>query len=270
MKNKTAIIMSGGGMTCSYGVGSLLALVKKYKLKNPAIVIAGSGSAGTLAYFVAQQYDVILNIWSNLLSTKEFIDPLRISKVVDIDYLIDEVFKKQATLNEKKIRASKILHLIPATNVETGKVTYFSTKNGIDVFEAMRASKAMPVLFNKKVCIRGKQYCDSYISTSTKLNALKAIKLGATKVIIIDNTTPHLINRFLFFAWFNLRNKNFKKNYLKNLEKINETNFPSNVQMIYLKPEKKLKISMLDNSRRALGELTSTGYTKPVPKRVAF
>ena len=126
MKNKTAIIMSGGGMTCSYGAGSILALAEKYNLEKPDIVIAGSGNAGTLAYFVTRQYDFMINIWSNLLATKKFIDLGRISKIVDIDYLVDEVIKKQAPIDEEKIYSSKILYLIPATNVETGQVTFFS------------------------------------------------------------------------------------------------------------------------------------------------
>ena len=106
MKNKTAIIMSGGGMTCSYGAGSILALAEKYNLEKPDIVIAGSGNAGTLAYFVAQQYDSIFNIWSNLLATKKFIDLGRILKIIDIDYLIDEVFKKQAPIDEERVYSS--------------------------------------------------------------------------------------------------------------------------------------------------------------------
>ena len=125
MNNKTAIIMSGGGMSCSYGVGALLALVEKFNFKKPAIAIAGSGSSGTMSYFVAEQYDSIRNIWTNLLSTKKFINPFRITKIIDIDYLIDEVFKKQDALDEEKIYNSKITYLIPATNVDTGEIEYF-------------------------------------------------------------------------------------------------------------------------------------------------
>jgi predicted patatin/cPLA2 family phospholipase len=262
MKQKTAIIMSGGGMTCSYGAGSLLALAEKYKLKNPDIVIAGSGNAGTLAYFVAEQYDSIYNIWTNLLATRKFINPLRLLKIVDIDYLIDEVVKRQAPINEKRIYTSKIIHLIPATNVATGQVTYFSNQRKYNVFEAMRASKAMPVLYNKSVRIKNKEYCDSYISTSTKLNTLKAIKLGATKIIIIDNATSHLINHILFGIWFNLRSKKFKKNYQKNLRKIEKISFAKNIQIFYLKPERKIKISLLNNRHRALTQSLQQGFNE--------
>jgi predicted patatin/cPLA2 family phospholipase len=260
MIHKTAIIMSGGGMRCSYGVGALLALIEKYNFKNPDIVIAGSGNAGTLSYFVAEQYSSIKNIWSNLLSTKKFINPLRISKIIDIDYLIDDVFKKQDILDEEKIYNSKMTYLIPAINSETGKIKYFSNRNKDNIFQAMRATKAMPIAFNKKVCINGKNYCDSYISTSTKLNALKAIECGADRLIIIDNDLPNFITELIFNVWRRLKNKKFRKNYLEYLRKIKETDFPNNVQLIYLKPKKKLRITTLNNSQKRLEASIQQGF----------
>lgn len=260
MKNKTAIIMSGGGMTCSYGAGSILALAEKYNLEKPDIVIAGSGNAGTLAYFVTRQYDFMINIWSNLLATKKFIDLGRISKIVDIDYLVDEVIKKQAPIDEEKIYSSKILYLIPATNVETGQVTFFSNHERDDIFEAMRASKAMPVVYNKKITIGKKKYCDSYLSTSTELNTLKAIQLGANRIIIIDNTLPSFISNFVFLLWLNFKSKKFKKNYLKSLKRIKKIKFPKKVQLIKLKPVKKLKISLLNNKHEALEQAIKQGF----------
>lgn len=260
MNSKTAIIMSGGGMSCSYGVGALLALVEKYDFTNPDIVIAGSGNAGTLAYFVSRQYGSIRNIRSNLLSTKKFIDPWRVSKVIDIDYLIDEVFKKQDILDEGKIYNSKTLFLIPATNIETGEIEYFSNKNKDDIFEVMRATKAMSVLFNKKVRINGKMYCDSYVSISTKLNALKAIELGANKLIIIDNNLPNRLNEFIFSIWLKSRNGRFRKNYRDYLDKIESGKFPSDIEILVLKPEKKLDIATLNNDQRMLEKTIRQGF----------
>jgi len=73
-------------MACSYSVGSALALAKEYHLTTPDIVVAGSGSSGTMAYFVSEQYKSIRNIWENLLSTKNFVDLKRFWKIMDIDY----------------------------------------------------------------------------------------------------------------------------------------------------------------------------------------
>lgn len=128
MKNKIAIVMSGGGMSCSYGAGAIIALVEKYNFTNPDILIARSGSAGTGSYFVSKQYDSIKNIWQNLLYTRKFVNPLRMTKILDIDYLVDDIFGKQDVLDTESVYNSEISFLIPATNFVDGSVTYFSNK----------------------------------------------------------------------------------------------------------------------------------------------
>ncbi len=105
---KVAIVGSGGGMSCAYFAGAILALVRELNFTKPYLAIGSSGSTGTLAYYVSEQYDSIEHIWSNLLSSKEFISLIRINKIMDIDYLIDEVFKKQDILDVDKLKSSKI------------------------------------------------------------------------------------------------------------------------------------------------------------------
>ena len=206
MKEKTALVISGGGLGCSWSVGALLALVRKYNFTSPDILITGSGSAGTGAYFVSGQYESIENIWSNLLCTNKFVSLKRFWKMVDIDYLIDEVFKKQDPLDTSKIFKSKINFLVPVANAKTGEVEYFSNKDkvgvlshpkikkkceaiqaspnfqlptpnfrGADIFEILRASKAMPFFYGKKIKIKNQKYCDNRFSSRIELHLQKAI-----------------------------------------------------------------------------------------------
>lgn len=266
MKNKLALIASGGGMTCSYSVGVLLALVDKYKLTSPDIVIGGSGGTGTLSYYIAQQYNSIKNIWSNLLSTKKFINLFRFWKIIDIDYLIDEVFRKQDPLNQDKIHASNIKYLIAATNYDTGIVEYFSNKNHDDIFEAMRASKSMPLASNKIVKVKNKKYCDTYSSSLVEINILKALELGANKLIVIDNAIPEFSD-LIFYFWLFFRNKNFKDMYYAYLEKKKKLKIPKNVKVIFLKPRNKLKITRLNNNQKLLKETIAQGYKETLSNK---
>ena len=145
---KVAIVVSEGGMSCAYSVGVILGLVDKYKLTDPDIVIGASGSSGIVAYFVARQYEEGRNIWENLLSTKKFISFARPLKIIDVDYVIDEIFKKQEPLNIEAIRQSKTKLLIAATNITKGDTEYFSNQN--DIFEVLRASNAILFFYGKK------------------------------------------------------------------------------------------------------------------------
>lgn len=248
---KVAIVFSEGGMSCAYSVGVALGLVDKYKLTDPDIVIGASGSSGIAAYFVAKQLEAGRNIWENLLSTKIFISFLRFSKIVDIDYVIDEMFKKQEPLNIQAIKLSKTKLLIATTNLTKGETEYFSNQD--DIFEVLRASNAILWFYGKKIRMGKDEYIDGAISTSFSDNINKAQELGATKIIAIDN-----INRGPLAVFFLILYKLFHPR-LKKINLIPKLNL--NDSVFLLKPSKKLPVTgAIDNSRRHLGETIKIGY----------
>lgn len=262
MEDKIAIIASGGGMKCSYSVGVILALIEKYEFTEPDIAIGGSGSAGTLAYYVAKQYDSIKNIWSNLLSTNKFINTFRFWRAIDIDYLIDVVFKVQDPLSVDKIFSSKIHFLVPSTNYENGKVEYFSNYKKDNIFEALRAAKALPIVYGKTTSIKNKRYCDTSNSSSIEINTLKALRLGANKLIIINNSSNSCFKDFILKLWSLSKNSEFRKNYSRYSSKRENFWIPRNIKVMVFSPKKKLKITRLNNNKGLLKETIAQGYSE--------
>lgn len=261
-KEKTALIVSGGGMRCSYSAGAMYALAKKYKTKNFDIIMGGSGSTGILSYSISGQLNMLRNIFFDLLCSKNVVDDLRLKKIIDIDYIIDEIFKKQAKLNEKLIASSKTLYLIASTNYKTGKVEYFSDFKKLNIFEAMRASMAMPVAFNRVIKFNGAEYCDSPNSSHVELHILKAIELGATKILFIDNLESEYLDEIGFDIWLALRSKKFIKNYLSERKKRKNMVVPNNVDIFHLKPKLKLRIGLLQNDKELLQKTFNQGYSE--------
>lgn len=259
-KKKFAIVLSGGGMTCSYGAGFLSALVKEYGVTEPDIVIAGSGGAGTAAYYVAQQYDFMVDIWENRLSNKKFINKWRLKKVLDIDYLIDEVFKKQDQLDIQKIYDSKVKFLISATDTMTGQPMYFANndRKKADFFEVLRAAKAMPIAYNKKVKIGKSYYFDTHLTSNVELNVQKAIRSGATNVLVIANNNSGIVSRIVYNTWLRMRTKHFKNNYFSFSENLTEI-YNQNVEFLLIRP-KDLKIGRLTNNQDVLKKTVKRGY----------
>src|SRR3989344_2005493 len=174
MTNKIAIVSSGGGMSCSYSSGVMKALVEKYKFTNPDIVVAASGSSGVLTYYVSKQYKPMVNIWCDYLTNKKFINPLRFWKIINVDYLIDAVLGNKEKLDESVVKYSKTKLFIPAINIKTGEVKYFSNKDNI--LEALRASKAMPLAYNKYVKIKNEKYCNTSKSKINEFNLPKVVE----------------------------------------------------------------------------------------------
>jgi predicted patatin/cPLA2 family phospholipase len=268
MKDKIAIVIAWWWMGASYWVWCVLSLVHEYWITNPDIVIAWSGNTGTMSYYVAKQYGSIRNIRSNLLSTKKFINFRRFWKIIDIDYLIDDVFKKQDPLHAQKIYDSKINYYISVTNNETWKVEYLSNHDEIDVFEAMRASKAMPTFYGKIINIQWKEYVDTPNSTAIELKIKKAIELWANKIIIIDSwkkTPKRMVSLIMFF-----KSKKFKQNFRKEYYERKKYIIPKNIETIIIKPDSKLNIWILQNDKHTLVKMINQWYKETTSKKIAI
>lgn len=244
-------------MSCAYSVGVILALVENYKLVQPYVVIGSSGSSNTLAYYVAEQYRLLFHIWSNLLSNRNFIFYWRFWKVMDIDYMIDTIFKKQGVLDVKKITKSKIKLLIPATNRANGTTTYFQNDGSVDIFEALRASSAASGLYGKPVVINGREYIDGAPSASFMKNIIKAKTEGAEKIIAIYNSNDDFISRLFLRTCAMFQNKNLKRTMLEYCKNDNSVTDPS---VLVIKPSQKIPIKTLNNNREGILKTIKLGY----------
>ncbi len=264
--DKLAVIMSGDGTRSSFGVGVLLALAEKYGITEPFLLICGSGSAGTGSYYLAKQYASIRNIWTNLVSSRKFLNRWRFWKVIDIDYLIDVIFKRQDPLDGAAVRKSKTRYLIPALNKTTGKIDYFDNKSGMDVFESMRATKAMPLAFklNPSIGINGSAYCDSLLSSNSRAHVKKAVEMGADKILLIHNTHPGeaRLERAFFSLWMLFRG--CKRNYYATERELLGYRPPENVSVFSIRPKSQLEITTLNNRKSLLKGTINVGYSETV------
>lgn len=185
---KLAIICSGGGMRCAYSGGALVALAKRFALTTPDMVIGISGGAASLTYYLSRQYDAIEHIWTTLVATPKFISFQLYKPILNIDYLIDTVLKKESPLNLDTFNASPITWLFSAADTTTKKQTrFFSKSDSLDIFEVLRASMAVPFLYGKKIILQKIGYRDGDLGLTLEDAIEHTSRLGATHVIIIES-----------------------------------------------------------------------------------
>lgn len=180
--------------------------------------------------------------------------------------MIDVIFKKQDPLKEELIYNSKTKYLIPALNKNTGNIDYFNNQKEMDVFESMRATKAMPIAFriNPEIKINGSVYCDSFISSRAESHIEKAIDFGANKILIINNISYQKkgLDNFLFSFWMFFQK--CKKQYYNNEKKISYYQIPKNVKTFTIAPKSKLKITTLNNNIDLLRQTIDQGYQETI------
>jgi predicted patatin/cPLA2 family phospholipase len=137
-------------------------------------------------------------------------------------------------------------------------VKFFSNRRPEDVFEALRAAKAMPFIYGKVVNIENEYYCDSLLSASPTLLTEKAKDLGAEKILVLDNGKPNSVMKKGSDLWVSLGNPQFKRNYAAELRRLNGLHF--DIPIFYLRPSENLQISALSHDHARLKQTVDMGY----------
>ncbi len=183
---KLAIVCAGGGTSCSYSGGALSALGKEQGLLQPDYMIAASGSAGSAMYYLTGQYESIHRTWTKHICSPRFLSFKRIRKMMDVDYLVDTIIGKLEPLDLDKLASIQTRYFIAVKNVTTGKGRYISCREKLNIHEVLRATKALPIFYAKKVCISGEYFADSAFIITKEHGVAKAIELGATHVLVLE------------------------------------------------------------------------------------
>ena len=173
-----------------YSMAALMALEECSLGKAFDHVIGSSSGAVNGAYLVAEQAKMAVTVYLEDISNSKFINYFRIRKIVDIDYLVDDVLKRRKVLNVERISQSKsILHIV-LTDYLTGESVMVTSKDSeVDLMEAIRATAAMPILYNKVIKVKNGGYIDGAVTDPVPL--MRAIELGCTDILLVLTRPLH-------------------------------------------------------------------------------
>lgn len=265
-RRKLALVMPGGGMRCVYGAGAMTALVEEYGLTEPDIIIASSGGAGNVAYYLSGQYREIVAVWLSLIPSKHLIS-FRRRKILNIDYLVDEILKKKHPFDFKTFASARTLLLFAATRVRDGETTYLKVPRDEQVYEYLRATAAVPIVYGKRVTIGGDEYVDGDFGSDTEDLVQKAFALGAQDVIIIESSPSQFLSKEKRLVMKALRtiekaekNTGMVKAIDRELTKKPPIVAPKGRRVIYVTPSKNLHNGTLQNKKLKLRTVFNVGY----------
>lgn len=183
------LVVQGGGMRGVYSMAALAAL-EEMGFGQSFDHVAGS-SAGALngAYFITGQAGYGVETYIHHLTQKSFVNPLRFRKMVDIDWLVDHIGKQARPLHLQKLLTARTMLHISLTGFTDGQTRYVTTREpGIDLWEAFRASAAMPILYNKSVKVGNGLYVDG--SLRARVPIQRVVEHGCRYIVVIL-TMPH-------------------------------------------------------------------------------
>jgi predicted patatin/cPLA2 family phospholipase len=234
-------------MRSAYSAGFLTAIGTNMRLSKPDMIIASSGGTGNAAYFIAEQHASVRRIWLEFLPTKRFISWLRLRPIMDIDYLIDDVFKRAVPLDAARVLHSDIDLFMPLVDRATGQVRFVSKRDNADLFELLRASKAIPFFYGKSVPLFGSRYMDGAVGTTTRDMCEFALLQGARRILIIDNRTElGFAKRLCMFAYAYLSTKHIRESMLHRLRGDRDSFSREMDECLVVRPQ--LRMLVINNS----------------------
>lgn len=186
-RRKIGLIVEGGGMRGVFAGGALLALEELGHSSSFDILYASSSGSCASAYFLSGETQKGLSVYLEDLTGFKFIKPWRLTKIMDIDFLVDEVFRKRKRLNQARLKNNRTELKIYVTDAETGKPECFTNRDGVNILKVIKASCALPIWYNRAVKVGN--------ITAVDGNALKALPIdsaitdGCTDLLVIS-TVP--------------------------------------------------------------------------------
>jgi len=183
------LVVQGGGMRGVYSLGVLAALEEMGFGRSFDHVAGSSAGAHNGAHLITGQARYGVETYTDYLSNRHFVDLMRTQKQVDMDYLIDYVVRQVRPFHMPAlIQASTVLH-IALTDVQDATTHYVTTRTpGIDLWEAFRATAAMPILYNRFVRVGDRLYLDGSLSDCLPLQ--RVVDCGCRYIIVV--LTKHL------------------------------------------------------------------------------
>lgn len=188
-------------MRCAWSAGFLYGLHEQgFQAEE---LIASSGNVANAAYFATNQVENMKRIWTKHLPGKRFISYSRLNKIIDIDYLVDDVLKQREPIRLDVLKQCKTKVIFPIRNVRTGQFKLFTNENV--TYDVLRAAKALPIVYGKTVKIDSEYYSDHSI---TPLELVKYADKKANLIVIDVRSTPFLT--FIKNLFWGLENKSLQ------------------------------------------------------------
>jgi len=205
---KFALIVEGGAMRGIISSGGLLALEALGMTGVFDDVYGCSAGAINAAYFVAGQAAVGTTIYYEEATHPRFLNPLRVWKIGDVDYLADTIISRSKPLDLHAVTTSPTRLHVSITDAGTAESLLVEVQNAeIALPLLLKASAAIPLLYNRVVAINGRDCVDG--GCANPLPVEEAIAGGATDLLVLltraaayVEEAPTPLQRWLFRAAF--------------------------------------------------------------------
>jgi predicted patatin/cPLA2 family phospholipase len=181
---RLGLVIEGGGMRGSASAGGALALAHLGLSGLFDDVYATSAGVMNAAYYLSRQEDIGISIYFDDLATRAFYNPWRCWKVLDVDYVMEDVVKRRKRLDLDRLRLSPSRFHVSMLDRSTGEGIVVDTGLAKEsTYTVLHAALSVPVLYNRAVMVAGRPCMDGGLAIPFPLR--HAIADGCTDILVL-------------------------------------------------------------------------------------
>ena len=275
------LILEGGAMRAGFVAGALMAFIDN-GFVDFDIAVAVSASIPTLAYFAAGQRKEIERVWRDELNTPKLVHYRNIpaasitlsSKrpILDIDYLVNEVFKKKYPLNISAVLNNKMTCHFAVTRAPEAKLVLLNPGE-YDIYKTLKAAIAFPGCYPGTVKLGEFEYVNGGTVNPFPLDHLLKVEVDRligilTKPLECEWEPPSFFERTLFWRYFHrhdwMLDKLWRaaKTYNENVSVLESLSHKEPSRAFIICPDKMTLASCITRDRRKINRTIDLGYRK--------
>jgi predicted patatin/cPLA2 family phospholipase len=180
---KLALVVEGGAMRGVFSCGADAGLEALGLTRVFDEVYACSAGAINAAYFLSGQAAYGVTIYYEDINNRNFINPWRLNRILDLDFLFDRVICDRKPLQVDKVLASPSRLLISITDARTGAGFLAEAQSSpFALLDLLRASATHPLLSEPMMLLGDRECFDGGFANPLPIE--DAIDNGCTDVLV--------------------------------------------------------------------------------------
>jgi predicted patatin/cPLA2 family phospholipase len=190
---KLGLVIEGGSIRAVCSAGGAVALAQLGYSETFDHVYATSAGVMNAAYFISNQPLTGISVYFDHCTTRRFVNPLRFWKIIDVDYIFDEVAVRQKPLNVRRVLDSPTRLQVAVIDRKGGRGRLIDPQRVPDpLLRSLKAAAAIPVLYNRSVCVDGRHCMDGGLRIPFPLK--QAIEDGCTDILVLLTRPPDYVS----------------------------------------------------------------------------
>jgi len=275
------LILEGGSMRAGFVAGALMALMDK-GMTSFDLAVGVSASVPTLAYFAAGQRRCLEKIWREEIGSTRlvcyrnlpltFIRPSKRWPVLDIDYIVDEVFKRKCPLDVSALMSNQMQCGFAVTRLSDRRQVILPPERN-SIYEIFKAALSLPGCCPEPVRINNEDYIDGGTADLLPVTYLRSFKVDKLLIILSKPPGYHggLVNiwgkiifrrYFCRYDWMLTTIADAEKAYSKKVSSLLKTDSADRLRAFVIFPDKMPPAKSITRNGDKINRTLDLGYEK--------